>query len=529
MDKILLNCVIAKIIFAFKTAYEYSLAKRFVDWWKNLYVHSHTRRILRKFLLRPSSLVYSRYYRALDAVNGFLFKISEAIRPAVDNSLLFRGARAIGNSALLSESLVGRAFRKLGMRGFLLLCFAWFLPIDWMLRDVLKLDAIASVWDELFLIACIGYIGWRMLITRKERIKPRATPLDAPLLFFLAVAVFLMCAVSPDFGIAVSGWRAVCQQMLWFFVIVRLIEDEHDFNVFYSAFCLMCVAIALHGIYQYIIGVEIPAGWVSQSEAGVRTRAFSIIGSPNIMGSLLVLGAPALAALSYQKEKPIWFKLLCWAGVMVICVATLVTFSRGAWFGLAIAATLFLLLRDRKMVLFLLLGVLVVLLFVPEVANRILYLFTPEFQAATNTGGRAERWFIGMSLLNNNNPILGFGLGRFGGAIAMQNQVIEGLKYFYLDNYYLKTLVEMGYVGLGAYLILLLSTVICSARTLCKRRLDRLQTRAIGLLCGMIGVLAHCYFENIFEEPYMAAYFWGFAAAILFLGFRRKKCAPTNE
>ena len=36
-----------------------------------------------------------------------------------------------------------------------------------------------------------------------------------------------------------------------------------------------------------------------------------------------------------------------------------------------------------------------------------------------------------------------------------------------------------------------------------------------GLLSGMCGLLVHCYFENIFEEPYMMAYFWGLAAVLL--------------
>jgi len=514
---------------AFSAAYPFSFAKRFVDWWKELYSHSHTRRISRRYLLRPSTLVYSRYYRILDGFNGLIAKISAFLRPAVDHSVAFRAFRGFVDRPVLTESLPGKAFGKLGGRGFLIACFTLYLPIDWLLRDIFNLTSIAPIWDELFLILCVAYLLWRMLITKRDRIRPRATPLDAPLFFFLAVAVFLMVAVSPDMGIAVSGWRAVCQHILWFFVIVRLIEDEHDLNVFYYTFCAMCLAIALHGIYQYIIGAEIPANWVSNTEAGVRTRAFSIIGSPNIMGCLLLMAAPTLAALAYDKEKPLWLKLCIWAGVMVLCVGTLFTFSRGAWFGLAIAATLFVLLCDRKLVLFLLIGVAAVLLFVPEVANRILYLFTPEFQAATNAGGRAIRWATGLDLLHNRaNPLLGFGLGRFGGAIAMQNQVIEGLKYFYMDNYYLKTLVEMGYIGLGAYIILLLFTLISSARTLFKRTKDALTVRGTGLLCGMVGVLAHCYFENIFEEPYMAAYFWAFAAAIMFLGFRRKKTTKSD-
>ena len=528
MDKILQNCFIAKLIAVFAAAYETSLAKRFVDRWKEIYSHSHTRRIVRRFLLKPSTLVYSRYYRILDWANGVIAKVSAFLAPAVDNSAVFRFFRWLGTRPWISGGAVGRVCKAFGMRGLLVFCFAMYLPIDWLLRDVLNLVSVASVWDELFLIGCVGYLFWRMLITKRERLRPRATPVDAPIFFFLAVSLFLMVAVSPDFSIAVSGYRAVCQHILWFFVFVRLIEDEHDLNVFYYSFCILCVLIALHGIYQYIIGVEIPAHWVSQSEVGVRTRAFSIIGSPNIMGSFLVLGAPALAALAYDKEKPLWLKLLAWAGVMILCVATLVTFSRGAWFGLAIAATLFVLLCDRKLVLFLLLGVGVVLLFVPEVANRILYLFTPEFQTATNVGGRALRWNVGLSLLQSSNPWLGFGLGRFGGAIAMQNQVIEGLEYFYMDNYYLKTLVEMGYVGLGSYIITLLFTLLACARTLFKRHKDALTTRGIGMLCGMIGVLAHCYFENIFEVPYMTAYFWAFAASILFLGFRRRKTTKSD-
>ena len=43
-----------------------------------------------------------------------------------------------------------------------------------------------------------------------------------------------------------------------------------------------------------------------------------------------------------------------------------------------------------------------------------------------------------------------------------------------------------------------------------------------GMLSGMAGVLVHCYFENIFEEPYMMVYFWAIAAMIVYFGFLRK-------
>ena len=101
-------------------------------------------------------------------------------------------------------------------------------------------------------------------------------------------------------------------------------------------------------------------------------------------------------------------------------------------------------------------------------ANRITYLFTADYLAASRRAGRVIRWSKGLKLLQESNPVLGFGLGRFGGAVAMQNKVIEETKdfsYFYMDNYYLKTLVEMGYLGLAAlfFFIFAASMLLLSA------------------------------------------------------------------
>ena len=134
-----------------------------------------------------------------------------------------------------------------------------------------------------------------------------------------------------------------------------------------------------------------------------------------------------------------------------------------------------------------------------------------------------------LKLLQESNPVLGFGLGRFGGAVAMQNKVIEETKdfsYFYMDNYYLKTLVEMGYLGLAFFILLLFGLVLWSLRSIGRTgytKGDRTRVLAVSMFAGMCGVLVHCYFENIFEVPYMMAYFWSMAAAVMYLGYFRKR------
>ena len=104
---------------------------------------------------------------------------------------------------------------------------------------------------------------------------------------------------------------------------------------------------------------------------------------------------------------------------------------------------------DRRLIALMAVAGAGALIAIPSIANRITYLFTADYMEASQRAGRMVRWETGLELLHTSNPLLGFGLGRFGGAVAMQNKIIEEtdtFEYFYMDNYYLKTLVEMGYL-----------------------------------------------------------------------------------
>jgi len=522
MDNILLNCLVVRIFTSFRRVYSQSVLSRFFSGIKEAYLKSVLCRLLCGILSRPSKAQDSRLYKILDKFNCALSRFGTRICHTCVNSFIYRVCSGINNSKFLAKSAAFRFVKSLGLRGALIACFGMYLPIDFIVRDVLNSSLLGSVWDELFMGVCILYILGRIAFSGDRPVKPRISPLDAPLSLFLAIGVLVLAMVSPYMGIAISGYRAVCQFMLWFFVLTRLIEDDRDLKIFFLSFCFMGIFVALHGVYQYITGAPMPSTWVAAAEkTGMRTRVYSITGSPNIMGALMIMVAPAFAALAYYVKTP-KAKLFAWCATAVVCVAALLTFSRGAWFGLAIAVVLFCLLVDIRLLFLAAIAVFGLIVFVPAIGTRIGFLFTSEFEHANNNGGRAGRWEIGLNLLSKN-PVWGFGLGRFGGAIAMQNQTEAGLQYFYMDNYYLKTLVEMGYVGLSAYILLLLSNIVNSLKGFFQSRKTRLCLLAVGLFCGMAGVLAHSYFENIFEVPYMNAYFWGMSAAIMYVCYFRKK------
>jgi O-antigen ligase len=441
----------------------------------------------------------------------------------VKDCVLYKIYRAIFTCGRGSK-ILGYLFRH-GQTALILFVVGIYVLVHYTMRSILSVPVLSSSWDELLMITALLWI-FRCRLDQKSPVQTRANPLDLPVLLFITVGFLLMNLISPYPSIQLLGYRATAEYLVWFFLITRLLRDDEDFMELYVVLVASATLIALHGIYQYIVKVPMPSNWVAHAETAVRTRVYSVFGSPNIMGDFMVIFVPMSAALAYY-WKDTRLKLLAWLCAALMCAACLFTMSRGAWVGMAAAIFLFIILVDGRLLWLVLAGG-IVLSFVPFVTTRIGFLFTDEFVSANTNGGRAGRWANGLHYLETSNPALGFGLGMFGGAVAMQNQVLDGVDYFYMDNYYLKILVEMGYVGLCSFVLMVLGFLANGLRALYrtkqnfKNKLDRFYPLCAGMFCGLVGVLVHCFFENIFEEPYMMVYFWSIAGMIVWLGFLRR-------
>jgi len=494
-----------------------SLACRIGMAWGRCVEGSVLLRPLRRFFERGAERSEGSFLARLVTVWNRFLGSRTRLRAAVHESLL--GCLwGVVQRCLTGSRLVGWFFRG-GVTGLFLWALALYVPLDWILRDVVHIPVLGSVWDELLLLASIAWIFW-MKVDQKTELEARITPLHAPVLGFVILAVAEMFFVSPYRSIALSGLRATVQYMLWFFVIVSLLRDERDFFKVYLTITLVGAIIALHGVYQYIVAVPIPTEWMSSSEERVRTRVFSIFGSPNIMGDYMVLMAAMAAGLFFYCRKA-WQKLLAAAVTGTMCLACLFTMSRGAWIALVVAVLVFVAITDKRLLAaMLVLGVCA--MFLPFVWSRMSYLFSDNFWYLSTNGGRISRWQLGLSYLYRTNPVFGMGLGMYGGAVAMQTQRLHWAFYTYVDNYYLKLFVEMGWVGLVGFVLLLLSLLLVGGRVCRRCRTDK-QGRALmaGLYAGLAGVMVHLFIENIFEEPYMMALYWCLAGLMVWYGFLR--------
>ncbi len=405
-------------------------------------------------------------------------------------------------------------------RGLELYLVVLYVIMDWFFRQV-AFTSLQGIWDELLFIFIVGIWIYR---TALERLRPQGSSLLLPILVYGAVMVCLFLINSPNDVVALEGIRVMLQYVFFFFLGYNLLFSRVQAKTLVDVFLLACALVALYGIYQYFTGVEIPLGWVDSKETSITTRVFSIIGSPNILGSLMVLALPPAFAMYFTSGSA--FKKLVYAGLLLVLAACLVfTFSRGAWLAFILEAVLLGLWVDRRIIIAMVLLAVLTPALMPTVYDRLAYMTSPEYLISSERGGRLGRWDKALDYWQTS-PAVGVGLGEFGGAVAARYYPEDS---FYADNWYLKVGTETGWVGLMATLTLMVLALRKARRSLDITRDDYIRYMGLGILIGMIGVLAHNCVENVFEVPMMASYFWFFLGLVMALPYLSASSPPREE
>ncbi|MFI3174704.1 MAG: O-antigen ligase family protein [Bacillota bacterium] len=387
--------------------------------------------------------------------------------------------------------------------------------LDYGIRMVVA--TMGGIWDELLFLGMVAVWIYKFVAYHKEN-GFKQTPLDIPIVMFLVAMTLVLLINSPNFTVAVDGYRAMIQYILWFFILLQLLKDHQGGKNICFVFLMVASLMALHGVYQFIIGVEMPSYWQDQAEEGVRTRVFSILTSPNILGSLMTLSLPLCIAFG-NIAKSIYGKLLFYAFACTMTLTLVFTFSRGAWIGFAAAVSIYVFFKDKKLFIpVILLGVLAICV-VPGISSRIAYMVSPAYIESSLRAGRLIRWITGLQILSEH-PVLGVGLGHFGGAVAMNHEMAYLLggvhePTYYMDNNYLKIAVETGLFGLTAFVILMYQIFVSGLRTIRITKDKESREIVTGITAGLFGVMIHNFVENVFEVPMMTSVFFMLVAVMM--------------
>lgn len=470
----------------------------------------------------------SAFYTLIKWIDSIIQRIDKYLYKALAESATMswivsdrkKTAVSKGKTVLSSSILAGsmaRTVKSFSFSDLLAVSIGFYMVIDYVVRRLPGVAVMGSVWDELLLLFVVFYV----VLTRIRsggKIRFNLTPMDLPVLIYLILGISHVFIRALDLGVAIEGFRAVFQHILWYFAATQLIRDEDTAEKVVDGMILMGLFLGLHAVYQYVMKVPMPGNWVDTAE-NITTRAYSIIGSPNILGVIFVLLINIAMARALSSKD--WKHRAYYGGSALIMLAGLLfTMSRGAWLAFAFGVGIFTLILVPKLIAPLAGAGAGFVLFGGALSERLLYMMSPVYLMKSAAGGRLYRWAIGYEIWTRNK-LFGVGLGRFGGAVAINNRLAP----FYLDNYYLKTLVEMGIYGVAGLLFVIICFVISSLRAIGNQHSIKGRIMTIGLFSGAMGVLAQNFVENIFEVPGMVVYFWLTVALINAYGKRSNMAA----
>lgn len=499
------NSFIYRFAFAMIGFLNHSFLAAMVEYIGKVLINSKVAYCLRFFASRTFYPEGSLFYRLFESLNK--------------KSVSFRNKTAL----VLKESrtyrilISSKAFSIITL--LLVPTVALYAIIDEVGRDILGDSPLFGIWDEAFLLLCGLYV-FCVWFFRKQYKPLGATPLGVPMVFLIAVSFYLYMMNTTYAQLGIEGLRVAVQYVLWFFIVNSFLTDDRKAYLITRLLVYVGGAMGLHGILQYIMKVPTPKSWTDVAEGSTGTRVFSIVGSPNILGSIFILIIPLCLALVLQSKRSFFDRAVFLVLLGAMGLSLILTLSRGAWLGAAVALLLFCLAINPRWLIFLGAGGSTMLL-IPSVMSRIQYMLSPQYVASSMTGGRLMRYEKGWEIFQQHEW-MGVGLGHFGGAVAMNNKDLVP-DTFYMDNFWLKTGVEMGTMGLVAFGVVILALIIWSIRSIKHSEDYDTMLITVGGFAGLCGVLFHNLFENVFEVPYMVVYFWVIASLVLYFGLRRKK------
>lgn len=373
------------------------------------------------------------------------------------------------------------------------------------------------------------------LLTRQDQTPFQFTPVGLPLLSFLVLAVFSFVIGMAHAGLQIQIVRHFAEILLalgLYFLVVNVVRSRERLErvvralivaggisaalgiVFYVLPSDATIRIlSLLRVFKYPTGADILRYIEDNPENSLRAISTSI--DPNVLGGLMILTA-ALTAPQLFAQRPLLPRKLVILAWLAMFVCLILTFSRGALLGIAMALLVIAFVKYRRIIPILLIGA-VIFYLAPVTQGYVTHLadaITASDLATQMRLGEYKDAFI----LISRNPIFGVG---FLGTPDIDT-------YLGVSSVYLLMAEEMGLVGVAVF-FLAMGIYYWQALSAWLGRLsrdDRLAPILLGITTALIGSMTAGLFDHYFfnlDFPHSVTLFW------LFVGLGVSTISLANE
>ncbi|MBA7561140.1 hypothetical protein ES695_14160 [Candidatus Atribacteria bacterium 1244-E10-H5-B2] len=393
-------------------------------------------------------------------------------------------------------------------------------------------------------LVIIGLMFWAFKMISKEDIKFTPSPLNLPVMGFIAICT-LSLIWSDTFFTSLKELPHFLAGPLLYFVIVNNMRDEKRISRIISAVVIIGTVLGIYGIFQYN-NIDFPF-WAS---SGGRNKVFGLFGNVGYFAGYIILPL-SLAVSLFFTSKNRNRKILLLLGILAMGITLIVTFTRSSYLAFGISLLfmflLFLLSRGRSfiqenkkffMILLIVIIIAVSLFIIPtplskpgtvisQIKGRI---SAPQLTNTFTSGRRIAIWkFSGMMI--KDHPILGSGIGtykyntfRYQAKFFKQGDNRSIYPYGFADkahNEYLQLWAELGTIGLAIFLWLMIAYFIYGIRYLKREKNEQRQGIMIGLMGAVVAFLVDCFFWFPLHLSSNLSLFWLFIGLTMVMGFEK--------
>jgi len=354
-----------------------------------------------------------------------------------------------------------------------------------------------------FTVGVVGITFLSLLIKQDKDIKILSAALIPALLLMASAGIAAVFSVMRAESLKTLPLYAA--YFMIFYSAAVLFRDSKTIKLVLVAVVLSTLILSLLGIYQYFF-IKIPtaAAWVDvKSFPELATRVYATLENPNVLGEYLGLSIPLLAGFFFASAR-IRHKLFL---TVVVCILTLclgLTFSRGAWLGLAVSVFIFALLKEPRLIVLIIVLAILSPMFLPQVVmNRIASIGSLE---ESSNAYRITIWKAALRMIKDY-WLTGVGLGLAAFSRVYRDYMIAGTLAIHAHNLYLEICIELGVIGIFSLFWMVFR---CFSEALSNVIIKnyKISYIAAGIMAGLVGHLFHGLFDYVWYSPRIVMAFW---------------------
>ncbi|MDD3115637.1 MAG: O-antigen ligase family protein [Anaerovibrio sp.] len=303
---------------------------------------------------------------------------------------------------------------------------------------------------------------------------------------FGAVLAFMLCGAasiyaSPDRGFSFYNWyNLALVYCMTFILVVQNVTTKGEVKYIAYALGLSALLVVAYGFFQLIFGIDTSEmKWVDgEAFPELRNRVFSTWENPNILAAYLDAVICVLLGFFVRLEER-RVRLALGAAMLACLVCLAMTYARGAFLTVVLILGGYGVLKDKRILLMLLVVIGGILFLDPVLLERMKTAFSVM---DTSSEMRIAMWESTLQMIMDH-PLLGIGWGAYWMVYPLYDTyIVDGsVTLVHAHNIYLNYWAETGLIGGTAFFIYFfrsMGTALFNQRVLPNRFLE-------GLLLGL--------------------------------------------